>query len=92
MMGCLVYDGDAGCVWCGAAKAEHPYRWCSRCKGDGCTPDPLDRESQLEGLPSWAWKQIACQCLGGIVTVEGEPLSVADRFRLESSQGVRDDG
>jgi hypothetical protein len=85
-MSCLVFDGVSQCSWCLQDMEAHPYRWCRRCRGDGSTPDPLDRESQLAGRPAWGWKQLPCACRGGIVTMGGQPLSQDDRNRLESAR------
>jgi hypothetical protein len=83
---CIVFEGSSQCVWCLRDAEDHPYRWCRRCQGDGIVPDPLDRESQLAGRPSWAWRQHACGCQGGIVTMGGQALSQDDRNRLESAR------
>lgn len=82
----MVFEGTSQCVWCLGDFEDHPYRWCRRCGGDGLTPDPLDRESQLAGRPAWQWRQHACPCDGGIVTRSGHPLAPDDRNRLEQAR------
>jgi len=83
---CLVYDGTSHCDWCLGDFEDHPYRWCRRCHGYGSLPDPLDREAQLQGLPSWSWRQQPCPCGGGIVTRSGQALTPEDRNRLEQAR------
>jgi hypothetical protein len=85
-MTCIVFEGSGQCVWCLQDYESHPYRWCRRCQGDGIQPDPTDREAQLNGLPSWLWRQHPCPCGGGIVTLAGQALSPEDRNRLESAR------
>jgi hypothetical protein len=87
-MNCLVYEGTDLCVWCRQDREEHPYRWCRRCNGHLTIPDPTDRESQLAGRPMWAWRQHACACRHGIVTLAGRPLQNEDLARLEASRQV----
>lgn len=83
---CIVFEGASSCVWCLRDAEDHPYRWCRLCRGDGWLPDPLDRESQIAGRPGWAWRQQACACEGGIVTLSGRKLDGDDRNRLESAR------
>ena len=85
-MSCLVFDGSGQCDWCLRDIEDHAYRWCRRCNGYGSLPDPLDRESQLAGRPSWQWRQHRCACRGGIVTVAGQPLTPDDRNRLTTAR------
>ena len=85
-MTCLVFEGASQCLWCLGDFEDHAYRWCRRCQGDGFVPDPLDREAQIAGRPSWAWRQHPCPCDGGIVTRSGHPLAVEDRNRLEAAR------
>ena len=87
-MNCLVYEGSGVCVWCRNERDAHPYRWCRRCGGDRTTPDPTDREAQLEGRPSWAWRQNPCACRHGIVTIVGQKLNADDEARLEQARQV----
>ena len=85
-MTCLVYEGTGPCVWCRAEQDQHPYRWCRRCNGDRTTPDPTDREAQLEGRPAWQWRQNMCACQHGIVTIGGQKLSPEDTARLQQAR------
>lgn len=87
-MNCLVHEGTGLCVWCRTERDEHPYRWCRRCNGDLTTPDPTDRESQLEHRPSWAWRQNLCDCRHGIVTIAGQKLSDQDVTRLTEARNT----
>lgn len=85
-MNCLVHEGATVCVWCRADRDAHPYRWCRRCNGDLTTPDPTDREAQLAGRPTWAWRQHPCECRHGIVTINGQPLTPNDVSVLDAAR------
>jgi hypothetical protein len=85
-MNCLVFEGTEQCLWCRSDRDTHPYRWCRRCHGDLTTPDPTDREAQLAGRPTWAWRQHPCACRHGIVTLAGRKLTEADLSTLQAAR------
>ena len=85
-MTCLVFEGTDRCLWCREHRDAHLYRWCRRCQGDMSTPDPTDREGQLAGRPSWAWRQQRCACDHGIVTIEGQKLTADDLTKLDAAR------
>ena len=87
MTACAIFESSAigFCAWCREPAEEHAFFWCSRCRGDGFLPDPLDRASHRRGLPTWAWRQYPCECTldeegryvrrGGVVDRHGIPVS-----------------
>lgn len=83
-MSCWVFEGVSVCSWCRGEASHHQFRWCGRCDGNGSVADPMDRESQVAGRPSWQWRQIPCGCGCGIVTMDGEVLDGAARNRVKA--------